>query len=207
VASRVRTGLEEGLKSEQVAQMASTMRSGLEESLKMATATQEAAAAQPAAADPAKSARPSREMSLALFVGVGSLVMVNAFLLLGAAFGGRWALLAHAWPVELLLVALLLGALMAALRQPGILIPAGLLLFNGLLLAFYTTTGRWEFWLPWLLEPPVIFALIMVSVRWLREGEAGRQLARRAGLVFAAASAMAMVPVLVMSALVTAVFG
>jgi hypothetical protein len=118
----------------------------------------------------------------AVLYSVGGIVFVNmALIWLSGIFGGKvWA---NAWPMEIIAIGVLLSALMAALATPWMLIPAGIVMANGLLLSFFALTGWWRLWtILWPLEP-LLVGLSIVAPFWLiRQGHRGFWLARRIGI-------------------------
>jgi serine/threonine protein kinase len=122
-------------------------------------------------------------VTAATLYSVGAIVFVNMVLLwLGPIFG--WKIFAHAWPMELIAVGVLLSALMSALANPWLLVPAGIVMGNGILLSLYTLTGWWSLWtILWPLEPILIGVSIVTPFFLLRQGHRGNWLARRTGFV------------------------
>ena len=124
---------------------------------------------------------PKHVVAAALY-SVGAVVFVNMVLIwLGGIFGAKVWL--HAWPMEIIAVGILLSALMAALAIPWMLIPAGIVLGNGLLFSFFALTGWWRLWtILWPLEP-LLAGVCIVAPFWLiRQGKRGAWLARRIGI-------------------------
>ena len=124
-----------------------------------------------------------RHVSAAVLYSVGGIVFVNmALIWLGGIFGAKvWG---HAWPLELIAVGVLLSALMAALASPWMLIPAGIVMGNGLLFAFYALTGWWNLWtFLWPLEPLLVGLSIVAPFLLVRRGPRGNWLTRRIGIV------------------------
>jgi serine/threonine protein kinase len=122
----------------------------------------------------------------AVLYSVGGIIFVNLVLIwLGGIFGVKvWS---HAWPLEIVAVGVLLSALMAALANPWMLVPAGIVMGNGLLFASYAATGWWKFWTYfWPLEPLLVGLSIVAPFLLVRQNERGRWLARRIGVAFIA---------------------
>jgi serine/threonine protein kinase len=118
-----------------------------------------------------------------------SLVVTNLLVVSIGVATRNWGAYGYGWPFELCLVSMGLGLLMAALSAIWFFIPAGLLLGNGLLLAFYSLTGAWSYWaFLWPLEPVLVFAVIWLAIRWARQPESARRLAQRLGIIMAGAS-------------------
>jgi serine/threonine protein kinase len=123
-----------------------------------------------------------KHITAAALYSVGAIVLVNmALIWLGGIFGVKvWA---HAWPLEIIAVGILLSALMAALANPWMLVPAGIVMGNGLLFSFYALTGWWGLWtVLWPLEPLLVGVSIVAPFWLLRQGHRGNWLIRRVGI-------------------------
>jgi hypothetical protein len=100
---------------------------------------------------------------------------------LSGIFG--WELFGRLWPMEIVLVGLLLAGLMAALPNYWLIIPAGILLGNGYLLSFYALTGNWSYWTYlWPLEPILVGTVLILPFILHRDRVRGLWRARRLGL-------------------------
>jgi serine/threonine protein kinase len=124
----------------------------------------------------------TKRVAAAALYSVGGIIFVNlALIWLGGVFGVKvWN---HAWPLEIVAVGVLLSALMAALANPWLLIPAGIVMGNGLLFTFYSMTGWWNLWkFFWPLEPLLVGLSIIAPFLLIRLRERGRWLARRIGV-------------------------
>jgi hypothetical protein len=86
------------------------------------------------------------------------------FTLTAAAALNRAEILDVTWPVVILLPVFLLGGLGEDLGNPWVFVPMPLLLLTSILLAFYVSTGWWDVWSAWLLEPIALFLGIAVCV-------------------------------------------
>jgi serine/threonine protein kinase len=126
---------------------------------------------------------PKNVVAAALYP-VGGIVFVNLVLLwLSGIFG--WKVFGHAWPLEIIAVGVLLSALMAALALPWMLIPAAILVGNGILFAYFALTGWWHHWtFLWPLEPLLVGLSIVAPFLLLRREQRGKWLTRRIGLAF-----------------------
>lgn len=81
-------------------------------------------------------------------------VLVAGGILLAASVLDRWDIWARAWPLEVLALGLGLLLLGIWLRVVWMVIPAFLVLGNGLALLFCAITGQWHLWrLFWTIEP------------------------------------------------------
>ncbi len=127
----------------------------------------------------------------AAMAGVSLLLGFNLLAVwVGMAFN-NWGTFAYGWPMELLLVGILLTLLMASLENLGMLIPVGIIGGNGLLMSFYAITNQWQLWsVFWPLEPLLILVSIFGTLFLVRNAPQPRQLARLLGtlllLVFGA---------------------
>jgi tRNA A-37 threonylcarbamoyl transferase component Bud32 len=123
-----------------------------------------------------------KHVAAAALYSVGGIVFVNlALLWLSGIFG--WKVFGHAWPLEIVAVGVLLSALMAALAVPWLLIPAGILMGNGLLFSYFALTGWWSHWtFLWPLEPLLVGLSIVAPFLLVRQGLRGNWLSRRIGL-------------------------
>jgi len=124
-----------------------------------------------------------KHVAAAALYGVGGIVFVNlALIWFSGIFPGK--IFGHAWPMEIIAVGVLLSALMAALAMPWLLIPAGILMGNGLLFTFFSMTGFWKAWTYlWPLEPLLVGLSIVAPFLLVRQGERGNWLARRLGIL------------------------
>jgi serine/threonine protein kinase len=125
---------------------------------------------------------PPKHVTAAALYSVGAIIFVNMVLIwLGGIFGVKvWG---HAWPLEIIAAGILLSALMAALANPWLLVPAGILMGNGLLFSFFTLTGWWSLWtILWPLEPLLVGVSIVAPFWMVRQGRRGAWLARRIGI-------------------------
>jgi hypothetical protein len=106
---------------------------------------------------------------------------------LGGIFGVKvWV---HSWPLELIAVGVLLSSLLAALAIPWMLIPAGIVIGNGLLFTFFTLTGLWPLWtILWPLEPILAGICIVAPFYLIRQGRRGAWLSRRIGIAMIGAA-------------------
>jgi serine/threonine protein kinase len=123
-----------------------------------------------------------KHVTSSVLYSVGGIVFFNMVLIwLGGIFGVKvWM---HSWPLELLAVGVLLSSLMAALAIPWMLIPAGIVMGNGLLFSFFALTGWWSLWtLLWPLEPILAGICIVAPFYLIRQGQRGAWLARRIGI-------------------------
>ena len=133
---------------------------------------------------------PPKHVTAAALYSVGGIVFVNmALLWLSGIFG--WKVFGYGWPMEIIAVGVLLAALMAALANPWLLIPAGIVMGNGLLFSYYTLTGWWSQWrVLWPLEPLLVGLSIVAPFALRPWGRRAQWLARRVGIAMIVVAAI-----------------
>jgi serine/threonine protein kinase len=124
-----------------------------------------------------------KHVAASVLYAVGGLVVLNMVMLwLSGIFG--WKVFAHCWPLELIAVGVLLSAMMASLATPWLLIPAGIVMGNGLLFSYFALSGWWTQWkFLWPLEPLMVGFSIIAPFLLRRQEARGEWLARRVGIV------------------------
>jgi serine/threonine protein kinase len=126
----------------------------------------------------------------ALGIGVGALVLANICAATTSFGTQQIAIYGRGWPMELLLVGILLALVMAATRYLVMLIPVGILIGNGILFSYYSVTGFWRHWtFLWPLELLLIAGVIFGTIWLLREGKQYQGLARSLGYLAAVVAA------------------
>lgn len=114
--------------------------------------------------------------AVALILGCNMVAVMASGLL-------RHSVFSRGWPIELLLVGVLLCVIMATFSIIWLLIPAGLLIGNGILFSFYSITGFWRLWsFLWPLEPMLVISVVVATLALARCGARSRPLARWLGL-------------------------
>jgi serine/threonine protein kinase len=117
---------------------------------------------------------------------------------------GNWRIYSVGWPAEVILISLGLCLLMIHTGSPALLIPVGILMGNGILLAFYSLTGFWNFWkFLWPLEPLLVFGVVVyfLMVRTRQEDrhqltiQIGKRLTQLAFVVLVITVAIAAIPI------------
>jgi tRNA A-37 threonylcarbamoyl transferase component Bud32 len=179
------------LAAEAAAQQAAGVVAGAASSVSRKVRRLEEKAARQSARDEAQaqaSARAARRKVHTVDSG-GRNTILNAVALLvsfnlGAIFIGIptnwWGSYGRGWPMELLLVGLLLSAVMEVTGSIWLWIPAGILLGNGVLFSFYAITGAWRLWaLFWPLEPLLVGGVVYYTIRLAGENERAGEVARR----------------------------
>jgi serine/threonine protein kinase len=142
-------------------------------------------------AQPETAPLPKWNVGQAVLIGVGTLVFANvcAISLLMSTGNGR--IFGNGWPIEVLLAGLLLSLLMGASRRAVLLIPAGIVVGTGVVMAFYAITGWWTLWtLCWPIMPLIVGASIVAGLNLAQRGETARHTVGLIGYGLAALSAL-----------------
>ena len=94
----------------------------------------------------------------------------------------KWRIYGVGWPAEIILVGMTLALVMANTQASWLMIPTGLILGNGLLMAFYSITGWWTGWAYlWPLEPLLVLGTLGYTF-WLgARGERKDELTQKTG--------------------------
>lgn len=162
---------------------------------------------QPEKAMPAKRKGPSnmgKAAANAFFTAVIALVGFNLMAVMLGLFSGNWRIFRVGWPAEIILVSLGLCLMMSYSGSPAFFIPAGILLGNGVILAFYSLTGFWALWkFLWPLEPLLLIGSVLYFF-WLTgrrdqvaelSSYAGRRMTQLAFVVLVITIAIAAIPI------------
>jgi hypothetical protein len=97
----------------------------------------------------------------ATFPAILALLGYNLVAMMIALISGNWRIFGTGWPMEILLVGLGFCLAMAEAKTPILMIPSGLLIGTGALMAFYSVTGWWTLWgLLWPLMPLLVLGSI-----------------------------------------------
>ena len=122
---------------------------------------------------------------------VWMLIMVNLLAVTIGLMTDRWGVFGRGWPMELLLIGLLLAEVMADNGDIWILIPAGILLGNGYLFSFYAVTGFWPLWsVLWPLEPMLVIGTLWLTMWMAGKGKRAAQFSRGVARVVRAPTRM-----------------
>jgi tRNA A-37 threonylcarbamoyl transferase component Bud32 len=114
-------------------------------------------------AEPQKSDRQS--LWRAVINGVGGLFLFNMVVIMISGRAGPDWFFEQGWPAELLLAAIFFCQLMVARRSIWLFIPAGLLFGEGILMSYYSVTGRWDDWtFLWPLQIFIVMAVIWYTI-------------------------------------------
>jgi serine/threonine protein kinase len=105
---------------------------------------------------------------------------VNLALIMFSGAAGLWAIWEVVWPIEMMLVGLVLCVVMYVAGTIWLLIPVGILVGNGLLFSYYTLTGKWEDWtFLWPLELFIVGGAVWFTLWLARYREVAQQLSHR----------------------------
>ena len=163
----------------------------------------EAAAQQRAATETPEVDRPRRSVGKAivralLLVPVGNLLVVMTGLMTG-----RWGVYGRGWPFELLLVGLALITILGASEFLWLLVPAGIVLGNGYLMAYSSLTGLWIHWrFLWPLELVFILGTVGLCAQLADQKERARALSRQVAQALTRPVAISIAVVVLIGAIV-----
>ena len=101
----------------------------------------------------------------AIINGTGIMLSVQLNDYPGFWTGWTELFLCQGWPVELILVSIIFCQFMIAQRNIWLLIPAGLLFGEGLLLSYFSVSGQWNHWsFLWPLQVFVIMVVLWYTI-------------------------------------------
>jgi hypothetical protein len=148
--------------------------------------TPEATAPQPVfATSPKDFAMPKgsgKKFGKAVIPALFALVGYNLMAVFISLISRHWGLYSVGWPAEILLVSLGLCLALTATEAPILVLPLGIILGNGALMAFYSLTKWWELWnILWPLEPLLILATLAYTLWLPAQGERTPELVRKTG--------------------------
>ncbi|MBN1660481.1 MAG: serine/threonine protein kinase [Anaerolineae bacterium] len=143
-----------------------------------------------------------RSVGMSILLGLALIVVGNVSVVFGSLVSNRWGMYERGWPFELLLVGLALALIIQSNGSPWLVFPAGVLLGNGYLMAFYALTDAWTWWTwLWPLELVVVFGAAALAIHLYNDGREGRDRARHMAIRVMRPTLMAAV-ILVMLGLV-----
>jgi serine/threonine protein kinase len=126
---------------------------------------------------------PQHNVRGAVLYSVANIAIANMLMLWVSGIFG-WKVFGHIWPIELVVVGVLLVALMVSLPNPWLLIPGGIVLGNGFLFSYFALSGMWRNWtFLWPLEPLLVAGCIIAPFLLNRRGNVGLWLTRRIGII------------------------
>ena len=123
-------------------------------------------------------------------LGAGLLALANVCAATASFATQQIAIYGRGWPMELLLVGILLALVMSATQYLGLLIPVGILIGNGILFSYYSLSGFWFHWtFLWPLEPLLIAGVVFGTLWLLRRQKEYPGLGRSLGYLAAVVAA------------------
>ena len=129
----------------------------------------------------------------AVLSSVAGIVIANMLMLWVSGIFG-WNVFGRIWPMELVVVGILLISLMVSLPSSWLLIPGGIVLGNGFLFTYFALSGRWHDWtFLWPLEPLLVAICIIAPFLLNRRGVNGLWLTRRIGNILLMLSGIVLV--------------
>ena len=149
-----------------------------------------------------------RQGLIIFFVGAGLLAAFNIFEgYLEGVF--QFAnIFRHGWPIELLIVGLVMSLFTMASRNPWLLIPSGLVLGNAYIFVYYSVTGNWDHWaFLWPLEPLLVATVIATAITFARQKKRGRLLTYRLAVWLSVTAGISMPILLVATTAVATIRG
>jgi serine/threonine protein kinase len=160
-----------------------------------ASAERAAAQARPAAEAAKESLLAGRPGWLAILGTLGLLFGCNMMAIMISGLLGH-DFFSHGWPVEVFLAGLVLCAIMVTTGSVWLLIPAGIVVGNGIILSYYALTGFWNHWsFLWPLEPFLVIGTIVLTIWLAGLGDRSRQLSRALGLALGLVALASSLPV------------
>lgn len=131
--------------------------------------------------EPPKAAGAPKPGSRGAMTWLAAMILGNMLIIWASGVFG-WDVMAHTWPLELVLMGVLFFSLMVESSNIWLIIPGGMIMGNGWLLGYYALTERWQDWaLLWPLEPLVIAISIIAPFWVMRRKDGGAAITRRLG--------------------------
>jgi serine/threonine protein kinase len=136
----------------------------------------------------AKTQTSKKNSGRAALASVSAIIIGNMAMLWASGIFG-WDVFGRTWPMELVLVGILFFGLMVESRNIWLLIPGGMIMGNGFILAYCALTGRWGDWAYiWPLEPLLVAGSI-ISPFWIQKNKnGGRSFTMWFGIIVLAAA-------------------
>jgi len=131
--------------------------------------TETASSTPPLAAGRAKKRRGS--VGIAILGAMGLLIIGNLIMVTMAAPTDHWQIFEQGWPIEIFLLSWGLCIIMYITSSIWMLIPIGLVLGNGMMLAYCWFTNNWEQWsFLWLYEMWIVAVSVFAPI-WLAKNK------------------------------------
>jgi len=136
---------------------------------------------------------PSKQGFRGAMTWLAAMILGNMLIIWASGVFG-WDVMAHTWPMELVLLGVLFFALMVESTNIWMIIPGGMVLGNGWLLGYYALTERWQDWaLLWPLEP-LLIAISIIAPFWvMKRKDGGASTTRRLGIAILVLAALTFV--------------
>jgi hypothetical protein len=144
---------------------------------------------------------PRLNVGRGVLFSIAGIVSANMLMLWVSGIFG-WKIFGHIWPLELVVVGILLVSLMSSLPSAWLIIPGGIVLGNGFLFSYYALSGRWQNWtFLWPLEPFLVAVSIVAPFLLIHRGTAGLWITRRIGNMLIILSVIVFVVLLIIGIL------
>ena len=144
---------------------------------------------------------------LGVFGGLALFLFMNMIAVMFSTLGGH-NVFPKAWPIEVFLVANLLIMIGWGVEIHWLMLPAGIVFGNALILTYCALTGRWSDWVfLWMLEPLIIGFSIAIPVKISRIPGASPVWARAAGVYFSILSVSLSIITIITAFWLTMIFG
>lgn len=150
---------------------------------------------------------PALNTGSSVVAAVVLVIICNLAMVWLGGISGRWGILKRGWPTEMLAVSMGLGVILYATSSIWLLIPAAILLGNGVIFAYCAVTGNWHHWAYlWPLELLLVPGSIWLTIWLARRRALSRQVSRPLGCVIGLMSAIWCLLV-ILASLARSVFG
>jgi serine/threonine protein kinase len=127
---------------------------------------------------------------------LGFIALVISAVVLLAGFTGRWEIIERGWPIVVILVGFLLSAIMVSTALMAMVIPISIVSGTGMILSYFSITGRWDRWFIWLLEPALVFVPLVFFIFLGDTAKRFPWLGRLLGLILGIANLVAVAGIL-----------
>lgn len=142
-----------------------------------------------------------------VFGGLMLLTLANMMAIMFSMLGGN-SIFPRAWPFEVFLAANLLMMIGWGAKKHWLMLPAGIVFGNALILTFCALTGRWSDWaFLWMLEPFIVGFAIAIPAKISRIEGASPVWAHAAGLILCIFSIAISSTTIIVAFLLTLILG
>jgi hypothetical protein len=126
-------------------------------------------------------------VGVAVPIGIGLALGGNLAAVWLAGWTNNWAIFQVGWPIEFFLAGLALSFIMYGTAAIWLLLPAWILIGNGLVFAYCSLTDNWQHWIfLWPMEPFVIGSAIWTTIWLAKRRDLARRISRPLGFGLAA---------------------